>query len=143
MNALGWIQLALFLGLLALSAKPLGIFVHRVLSPDGRTFLTPVLGPLERFLYRLFRVDAHREQDWKQYGVAMLMFSLVSMLFTYAILRLQHVLPLNPQGFAGLSHALAFNTAASFTTNTNWQSYGGERTMSYFSQMVALTFHNF
>jgi K+-transporting ATPase ATPase A chain len=143
MNALGWIQLFLFLGLLALSAKPLGIYLYRILSPEGQTFLTPVVGPLERLLYRLFRVDPQREQDWKQYGVAMLMFSLVSMLFTYAILRLQHVLPLNPQGFPGLSHALAFNTAASFTTNTNWQNYGGENTMSYLSQMVALASHNF
>src|SRR4051794_1135699 len=95
MNALGWMQLALFLGLLALTARPLGIFIHRVLAPDGRTFLTPVLGPIERLLYRLLRVDPRREQDWRQYGVAMLAFSLASMLFTYAILRCQHLLPLN------------------------------------------------
>jgi K+-transporting ATPase ATPase A chain len=94
-------------------------------------------------LYRLFRVDPRREQDWKQYAVAMLAFSFASMLFTYLILRFQHLLPLNPQHFPGLAHALAFNTAASFTTNTNWQSYSGESTMSFLSQMVALTLHNF
>jgi K+-transporting ATPase ATPase A chain len=143
MNAYGCIQLALFLGLVAAVAKPLGLFMHRILTPDGRTFLTPVLGPVERVLYKLLRVDPRREQTWKQYAVAMLVFSLVSMVFTYAILRLQHVLPLNPQKFPAIEHDLAFNTAASFTTNTNWQNYGGENTMSYFSQMVALAFHNF
>jgi K+-transporting ATPase ATPase A chain len=143
MNAYGWAQLALFLGLLAIVTKPLGIFIHQVLTPEGRTFLTPVLGPVERVLYKLFRVDPRREQNWKQYAVAMLIFSLVSMLFTYAILRLQHMLPLNPQKFPAVEQDLAFNTAASFTTNTNWQSYSGESTMSYFSQMVGLAFHNF
>jgi K+-transporting ATPase ATPase A chain len=88
-------------------------------------------------------VDAGKEHDWKQYTFAMLLFSLASCVFTYAILRLQHLLPLNPQGLGPLSPHLAFNTAVSFTTNTNWQSYGGESTMSYLSQMVALTVHNF
>src|SRR5882724_12335500 len=88
-------------------------------------------------------VDASREHEWKQYTFAMLLFSLVGCLFTYAILRLQNLLPLNPQGFGALSPDLAFNTAVSFTTNTNWQSYSGESTMSYLSQMVALTIHNF
>ena len=88
-------------------------------------------------------VNAGQEQDWKQYTLAMLLFSMVSCLFTYAILRLQHLLPLNPQGFGRFSPDLAFNTAVSFTTNTNWQSYGGESTMSYLSQMVALVIHNF
>jgi len=143
MNTIGWVQLVLFLGLLALTARPLGVFLHRVLTPGGRTFLTPALSQVERLLYRLFRVEPSREQDWRQYAIAMLCFSLVSMLFTYVILRCQHLLPLNPQHFPGLSHALAFNTAASFTTNTNWQSYSGESTMSYLSQMVALTLHNF
>ena len=88
-------------------------------------------------------VDRSKEHDWKQYTLAMLLFSLVGCLFTYAILRLQNMLPLNPQGLGAVSEHLAFNTAVSFTTNTNWQSYGGESTMSYFSQMVALAFHNF
>ncbi|HSI34653.1 MAG: potassium-transporting ATPase subunit KdpA [Phycisphaerae bacterium] len=143
MNANGWLQLLLFLGLLAAATKPLGSFIHRVLTAEGRTFLTPVLGPVERLFYRLFRVDPRREQDWKQYAVAVMAFSALTMCLTYGILRLQHLLPLNPQHFPGLSHALAFNTAASFTTNTNWQSYSGENTMSYFSQMVALALHNF
>jgi K+-transporting ATPase ATPase A chain len=99
--------------------------------------------PLERFTYRLMGTDPAKEQDWKQYTLAMLLFSLVGCIFTYAILRLQHLLPLNPQGLGPLSPHLAFNTAVSFTTNTNWQSYGGESTMSYFSQMVGLTIHNF
>src|SRR5262249_18521133 len=97
----------------------------------------------ERLTYRVMGVDARKEHDWKQYSIAMLMFSLVGCLFTYAILRLQHLLPLNPQALGPLSEDLAFNTAVSFTTNTNWQSYVGETTMSYLSQMVALTFHNF
>jgi potassium-transporting ATPase potassium-binding subunit len=101
------------------------------------------LRPLEKLTYRVLGVDPAKEQGWKQYTFAMLMFSLVSCLFTYAILRLQQYLPLNPQKFGALSPHLAFNTAVSFTTNTNWQSYGGESTMSYLSQMVALAIHNF
>lgn len=142
MNTSGWIQLALYLGVLLLITKPLGIYLLQVL--DGKnTFLEPVLGPIERFTYRLLRVDSRREQNWKQYTVALLLFSLVSMVFTYGILRLQDKLPLNPQKLGVISPDLAFNTAASFTTNTNWQSYVGEATMSYFSQMVALASHNF
>ena len=99
--------------------------------------------PLERQLYRLFGIEPQEEQDWKQYTASLICFSLAGLLFTYAILRLQHLLPLNPQGFGPMSPDLAFNTAASFTTNTNWQSYGGESTLSYFSQMVGLAFHNF
>ncbi len=143
MNASGWAQLCLFLGLLAVTARPLGLFLYAVLDASGRTFLDPVLKPVERLLYKLLRVDPTREQNWKQYGVAMLIFSLVSMLFTYSILRTQGLLPMNSQGFGAMSEHLAFNTAASFTTNTNWQSYGGESTVSYFSQMVGLVFHNF
>src|SRR5262249_58514260 len=115
----------------------------RVLDANGKTWLEPVLRPLERVTYRLMGVDRSKEHDWKQYTLAMLLFSLVSCVFTYAILRLQHLLPLNPQGLGPVSPDLAFNTAVSFTTNTNWQSYGGESTMSYLSQMVALTIHNF
>ena len=98
---------------------------------------------LERLTYRVMGVDFHKEHDWKQYTFAMLLFSLVGCLFTYAILRLQQFLPLNPQGLGALSPDLAFNTAVSFTTNTNWQSYAGETTMSYLSQMVGLAYHNF
>ena len=147
MNASGWIQLALFVGIIVLITKPLGIYLFQVL--DGKnTFLEPVIGPLERLTYRLLRVDERREQNWKQYAAATLLFSLVTMVFTYVILRLQDHLPFHGI-IDGLSNKtpitpdLAFNTAASFTTNTNWQSYSGENTMSYFSQMVGLASHNF
>ena len=143
MNSSGWIQLALFVVALAAITKPMGLYLVRVLDANGKTWLDPVLKPFERITYRLLGVDAGKEHDWKQYTFAMLVFSLVSCVFTYAILRLQHLLPLNPQGLGPLSPHLAFNTAVSFTTNTNWQSYSGETTMSYLSQMVALTIHNF
>ena len=143
MNASGWLQFAIFLGVLALITKPLGLYLMQVLDANGRTWLDPVLRPLEHATYRLMGVDRKKEHDWKQYTFALLMFSLVGCLFTYAILRLQGILPLNPQGFAAVSPDLSFNTATSFTTNTNWQSYVGEATMSYFSQMVGLAFHNF
>jgi potassium-transporting ATPase potassium-binding subunit len=143
MNAHQWLELVIYLGALALVTKPLGIYLGRVFDANGKTFLDPVVRPLEKLTYWIFRVDPAKEQGWKQYTFAMLIFSLVSLLFTYAILRLQNFLPLNPQNFPALSQHLAFNTAASFTTNTNWQSYGGESTMSYLSQMVALTIHNF
>jgi K+-transporting ATPase ATPase A chain len=143
MQTSGWIQLALFVVALAAITKPMGLYLGRVLDADGKTWLDPALKPLERFTYRLMGVRADQEHNWRQYTWAMLLFSLVSCLFTYAILRLQNFLPLNPQGFGALSPDLAFNTAVSFTTNTNWQSYAGESTMSYLSQMVALTIHNF
>src|ERR1700750_982395 len=143
MQAFGWIQFAIFLAALALITKPMGLYLLRVLDANGRIWLDPVLGPLEKLTYAIMGVDPKREHDWKQYTFAMLMFSLVGCIFTYAILRLQHLLPLNPQKLGPLSEHLAFNTAVSFTTNTNWQSYVGETTMSYFSQMVALAFHNF
>src|SRR5882757_5525966 len=143
MEASGWIQFAIYLIALALVTKPMGLYLMHVLDPNGKTWLDPVLAPVERFTYRAMGVDARKEHDWKHYTLAMLLFSLVGCLFTYAILRLQHLLPLNPQLLGRLSEHLAFNTAVSFTTNTNWQSYGGESTMSYFSQMVGLTFHNF
>ncbi|MGN6552995.1 MAG: potassium-transporting ATPase subunit KdpA [Verrucomicrobiota bacterium] len=143
MHANDWLQLALFLTALALITKPMGLYLSRVLDAEGCTWLDPVLKPFERLTYRLLGVEANKEHDWKQYTFAMLLFSLVSCAFTYAILRLQHLLPLNPQGLGPLSPDLAFNTAVSFTTNTNWQDYGGESTMSYLSQMVALTIHNF
>src|SRR5580658_10114982 len=140
---LDWLQLAVFIALLALITKPMGLYLCRVLDAKGKTWLDPILKPLERLTYWLMGVDPEKEQDWKLYTFAMLLFSLVSCLFTYAILRLQKYLPLNPQGFDNLSPDLSFNTAVSFTTNTNWQSYSGENTMSYFSQMVALASHNF
>jgi K+-transporting ATPase ATPase A chain len=143
MQTSGWIQFALFVVMLALITKPVGLYLLRVLDANGRTWFDPVLRPLERLTYRLMGVDPGKEHDWKQYTFAMLMFSLVGCLFTYAILRLQHILPLNPQKVGPVGEHLAFNTAVSFTTNTNWQSYGGESTMSYFSQMVGLAFHNF
>src|SRR5258705_946392 len=143
MNTSGWLQLAIYVIALVAITKPMGIYLLQVLDANGRTWFDPVLRPLERLTYRLMGVKADREQDWKQYTLAMLLFSVVSCLFTYAILRLQHLLPLNPQGFGAVSPDLAFNTATSFTTNTNWQSYAGESTMSYLSQMVALVIHNF
>jgi K+-transporting ATPase ATPase A chain len=138
-----WLQLALFVGALLVLTKPLGLFLVQVLDVRGRTFLDSVVGPVERLTYRLCGIDPEREQDWRGYALALLAFSLVGMLFTYAVLRLQAMLPLNPQGLPAVEPDLAFNTAASFVTNTNWQSYGGEGTMSYLSQMVALTIHNF
>jgi K+-transporting ATPase, KdpA len=143
MQASGWIQFAIYIIALALITKPMGLYLLQVLDANGRTWLDPVLRPLERVTYRLMGVDSSKEHNWKQYTLAMLLFSLVGCVFTYAILRLQNILPLNPQGLGPVSPDLAFNTAVSFTTNTNWQNYGGESTMSYFSQMVALAFHNF
>ncbi len=143
MNIHQWLELALYLGALILVTKPLGLYLGRVFDANGRTWLDPLVRPLEKLTYWIFRVDPAKEQGWKQYTFAMLTFSLVSLLFTYTILRLQNFLPLNPQNFPALSEHLAFNTAVSFTTNTNWQSYAGESTMSYLSQMVALTIHNF
>src|SRR5258708_6164835 len=136
MNSNGWIQLILYVVALVAITKPMALYLLWVLESKHST-------GTERLTYRLMGVDAGKEHDWKQYTLAMLLFSMVSLLFTYAILRLQHLLPLNPQGLGALSEHLAFNTAASFTTNTNWQSYVGETTMSYLSQMVGLALHNF
>ena len=143
METAGWIQLAAFLVALVLITKPMGLYLIQVLDANGRTWLDPVLRPLERGTYRFMGIRPNEEHNWKQYTFAMLLFSLVGCVFTYAILRLQNLLPLNPQGFGAVNSDLAFNTATSFTTNTNWQNYGGESTLSYFSQMVGLTFHNF
>jgi K+-transporting ATPase ATPase A chain len=143
MPASGWIQLVIFSILLFALTKPMGLYLVRVLDPEGRTFLDPVFKPVERLIYRVAGIDPTQEQDWVRYAVSVLAFSLVSMLLTYMILRLQGLLPLNPQGFGGVAPDLAFNTVVSFTTNTNWQNYGGENTMSYLSQMVALVSHNF
>lgn len=138
-----WLQLIIYVVALILITKPLGIYLTKVLDVDGKTWLDKVLKPLEKFTYKAMGVDPKKEQSWKGYAISMLLFSVISLFFTYIILRIQQWLPLNPQHFPNLSPDLAFNTAVSFTTNTNWQSYAGESTMSYFSQMVALTIHNF
>ena len=143
MALFGGIQLVLFLGALLLLTKPVGLYLGRVLEPDGKTFLDPVLKPVERGLYRILKVDPAAEQNWKRYTLSLLLFSFVGLLFTFIILRFQHKLPFNPQHFGPVRTDLAFNTAASFVTNTNWQNYAGEATLSYFSQMVGLVFHNF
>ncbi len=142
MTTNGIIQIIFFLALLTLLAKPVGIYLLKIYSGE-KTFLDFLLRPIERVIYAITRVDAEKEMNWKQYGVAMLIFSLVSTLALYAIQRLQFFLPANPQGLAGVSEHVSFNTAASFVTNTNWQSYGGETTMSYFTQMAGLTVQNF
>ncbi|MGB8959466.1 MAG: potassium-transporting ATPase subunit KdpA [Candidatus Aminicenantales bacterium] len=143
MNLYGWLQLVLFIGLVFAVAKPVGLYLVRVLEPEGKTWLDRPIKPVEQLIYRVLRVDPKVEQDWPRYAMSLLVFSLAGMLFTYAVLRLQHLLPLNPQHFGPVRADLAFNTAASFTTNTNWQNYAGESTLSYFSQMVGLVFHNF
>jgi potassium-transporting ATPase potassium-binding subunit len=143
MTANGWFQILLFLALIFLVTKPMGIFLARVFSRE-KTFMDPVLRPLEKLLYRLTGVDENHEMRWTEYAASMLLFSLVSMLVLYLMQRLQAYLPFNPQKFAGVSPThVAFNTAASFTTNTNWQAYAGETTMSYFTQMAGLAYHNF
>ena len=148
MKPAGWIQLLLFVALLVAITKPLGIYLLKVLDPKEKTFLDPVLKWLERLLYKLFGVDPLKEQNWKQYSVAMLVFSAVTTVFSYVLMRAQGHLPWHQYVDAlsnktALTPGLSFNTAVSFTTNTNWQNYYGENTMSYFSQMVALASHNF
>src|SRR5215468_3146745 len=143
MTANGWFQILLFFVLVLLVTKPLGIFMTRVFNRE-RTFLDPVLRPIERLLYRVTGVDEAHEMRWTEYAVSMLLFSAVSMLVLYLIQRIQGMLPFNPQHLAGVTpEHVAFNTAASFTTNTNWQAYSGETTMSYFTQMAGLAYHNF
>jgi K+-transporting ATPase ATPase A chain len=138
----GWIQILLFAAIIFAITKPLGNYMYRVFEGD-RQPLPRLFGAIERLLYKLCGVDPKQHQDWKQYTVAMLVFSAITLLVTYGIERLQHVLPLNPQNFPPVAPDLAFNTAASFTTNTNWQSYSGESTMSYLTQMAGLAWHNF
>jgi potassium-transporting ATPase potassium-binding subunit len=142
MTANGWFQIGLFLLIVFALTKPMGVFMARVFD-GGKTFLDPLLRPLERLLYRLTGVDEKREMRWTEYAIAMLLFSGVSMVLLYLIERFQVWLPWNPQHFANVPPDLAFNTAASFTTNTNWQAYSGETTMSYFTQMAGLAYHNF
>ncbi|GJD95685.1 potassium-transporting ATPase subunit KdpA [Methylobacterium iners] len=142
MTGIGWIQIALFCAVVLALVRPLGLYMTRVFAGE-RTLLSPVLAPLERGLYRLAGIDARHEQTWLGYGLAMLVFHALGFLLLYAILRLQEGLPLNPMGQAAVAPDLAFNTAASFVTNTNWQNYGGEGTLSYLSQMLGLTQQNF
>jgi K+-transporting ATPase ATPase A chain len=142
MTANGWLQIGLFFALVVAVTVPLGRFMTHVFARE-RTWLDPVLRPIERAIYALTGVDETREMRWTEYAAAMLLFSVVSMIVLYALERLQGVLPLNPQSLPAVPPALAFNTAASFTTNTNWQSYSGESTMSYLTQMAGLAYHNF
>jgi len=142
MTANGWFQIGLFVLVIFLITKPLGIFLVRVFERQ-RTFLDPVLRPVEKILYRISGVDEQKEMSWIEYGVTMLLFSAVSMLLLYFMERLQHWLPFNPQRLANVTPDLAWNTAASFTTNTNWQAYTPETTMSYLTQMAGLAYHNF
>ncbi|MGA7639053.1 MAG: potassium-transporting ATPase subunit KdpA [Candidatus Acidiferrales bacterium] len=142
MTANGWLQILLFLLVIFAVAKPMGVFMTRVFSRE-KTFLDPLLRPLERLLYKLTGVDEKREMRWTEYAIAMLLFSGVSMALLYAMERVQQLLPWNPEKLAAVPTDLAFNTAASFTTNTNWQAYVPEVTMSYFTQMAGLAYHNF
>jgi potassium-transporting ATPase potassium-binding subunit len=142
MTANGWLQIALFLAVVLALTRPLGAFMADVFSGE-KTFLDPIMRPLERLLYRLTGVDEKQEMRWTDYALAILLFSGVSMVLLYVIERMQRWLPWNPQKLAGVPPDLAFNTAASFTTNTNWQAYVPETTMSYFTQMAGLAYHNF
>ena len=141
MTVNGWIQIAIYFAVLTALVVPLGRYMARVFQGE-RTFLTPVLGPVERGLYQIAGVDETREQHWITYTVAMLLFNAAGFLCVYALMRLQGVLPLNPAGMSAVT-PVTFNTAVSFATNTNWQNYGGETTMSYFYQMAGLTVQNF
>jgi len=143
MTANGWLQIVVYLLLILAVTKPMGVFMTRVFNRE-RTFLDPVLRPIERLIYKLCFVDENHEMRWTEYAFAMLLFSVVSMLLLYLIQRVQGHLPFNPQKLGAVTpEHLAFNTAASFTTNTNWQAYSGESTMSYFTQMAGLAYHNF
>jgi K+-transporting ATPase ATPase A chain len=142
MTFLGWAQIALYCLVILALARPLGGYMTRLFAGE-RTLLSPVLGPVERGFYRAAGVDERQEQHWVTYGLAMLAFNAMGFFLLYALQRLQGVLPLNPQGMAGTSPHLSFNTAISFVTNTNWQSYGGESTLGYLVQMAGLTVQNF
>jgi K+-transporting ATPase ATPase A chain len=142
MTIIGWLQAALVFALVCLLVKPVGAYMARVFEGE-RVFLSPLLAPVERGVYRLCRIDAEREMSWKGYAFAVIAFSLVGVLYLYVLLRTQAFLPLNPQGFGNLPPDLAWNTAVSFMTNTNWQFYSGESTMSYLTQMAGLGWHMF
>ena len=142
MTAIGWIQIALYCAIIVAITKPLGFYMTRVFTGE-RTFLSPVLRPVERLLYRMSGIDEDQEQSWVSYLVAMVYLHVGGFLILYALLRLQAVLPFNPAGQGAVAPDLAFNTSASFITNTNWQNYGGESTLSYLTQMLGLTHQNF
>src|SRR5574341_2194627 len=151
MTVNGWLQILIYFVLLLLITKPLGVFMARVYNRE-RTFLDPVMRPVERLIYKLTGVDENREMRWTEYPAAMLLYSAVSMIALFALQRLQGYLPFNPQHLPGVDSAQyaaggyvgsSFNTAASFTSNTNWQGYSGEATMSYLTQMAGLAYHNF
>ena len=142
MTIQGWLLILVFAALVVAITKPFGMGLFAIME-GRRTWLHPVLGPVERGFYALSGINPNAEQSWKRFGIHMLLFNVAGLFLTYAILRLQYYLPLNPLGFAGVAPHLAWNTAVSFATNTNWQSYSGETTMSQFSQMVGLTIHNF
>jgi K+-transporting ATPase ATPase A chain len=142
MTANGWFQIGLYVLVLFLITKPIGVFLARVFERQ-KTFLDSLLRPVERLIYRLCGVDENKEMRWTEYGTTMLFFSAVSLILLYLLERLQLWLPLNPQRFANVSPDLAWNTAVSFTTNTNWQAYTPETTMSYLTQMAGLAYHNF
>src|SRR5665648_392739 len=142
MTATGWLQIVLYGLFVLLITKPLGVYLCRVFEDKNRP-LPRGFGLLEGWTFRLCGVNSEREQNWKEYALALLLFSLAGVLVTYSLLRLQHFLPFNPQNLGSVAPDLAFNTAVSFTTNTNWQAYSGESTLSYFSQMAALAWQNF
>ncbi|MYM00111.1 potassium-transporting ATPase subunit KdpA [Novosphingobium sp. FGD1] len=142
MTVQGWLLIAAFVGILLALTKPMGLWLFAIYE-GRRTALHAALGPVERGFYRLSRIRPDEDQSWRRYAVHMLVFNGTLLLLTYVVLRAQALLPLNPLGYGAVSEHLAFNTAVSFTTNTNWQSYGGESTMSNLSQMLALTIHNF
>src|SRR5262245_35350449 len=138
----GWIQIVIYCAIVLALVQPLGAFMTRVFNGE-RTFLSPILRPVEVGLYRLCGVEETREQDWLAYTIAMLLFHIGGFVLLYALLRLQGFLPFNPQGMSAVPEALSFNTATSFISNTNWQNYGGESTLSYLVQMLGLTHQNF
>jgi K+-transporting ATPase ATPase A chain len=142
MSALGVAQIVLFMAVLIAVVKPLGAYMARVYLGE-RTFLSPVLGPIERGIYRLCGIRQDAESSWKGYAAAVLLVNFIGFVVVYLLQRFQGVLPLNPQGFPGVSPDSSFNTAVSFATNTNWQGYGGESTMSYLTQMLGLSVQNF
>ncbi|HYA61921.1 MAG TPA: potassium-transporting ATPase subunit KdpA, partial [Candidatus Sulfotelmatobacter sp.] len=142
MTGFGWFQIFLYFVAVLLVTKPMGVYLYRVFEKKG-TFLDFALRPIERLVYRTCGIDAEKEMGWKEYGVAMLLFSGVSLVLLYLFERVQLFLPWNPQKLANVAPDLAWNTAVSFTTNTNWQSYSGESTMSYLTQMAGLAYHNF
>jgi potassium-transporting ATPase potassium-binding subunit len=142
MNTSGVTQIVIFAIVITACVKPLGNYMAKVYLGE-RTFLSPVLGPLERLIYRLCGIDANAESSWKGYAASLLLFNFIGFVVVYLLQRWQGVLPLNPQGFAGVGAESAFNTAVSFASNTNWQGYGGESTMSYLTQMLGLGVQNF